>query len=225
MTETIQLRPPLQPAVSPGPATISGARHDRPARKSSASAPGLRPPRLAGLPAASTGRRRSLPHRHGLPRRHHRPSSRSPTGSSAAPDRNLASRHRRPRSRCCPDVDQHGPAGNGLRRPSPGCTAPDCADGVDRATYAPRPHGMHAYYQRLRPAQWPPDQPTIWTSDPQAGTSSRHRPSVDGQPYHDPHQKVPRSRVHLDWNKVTRAGLNPSNSQSSPSHARRPVST
>ena len=51
-------------------------------------------------------------HRARLPRRHHRPRSRSPPGSPAARDWNLAIATGAPGPDVL-DVDQHGPAGNG----------------------------------------------------------------------------------------------------------------
>ena len=175
------------------PAGYPGARHDQPGPPPG---PRLRRPRLARLPLPARPEDPGHPAR--LPRRHHRPASRSPNGSPARRGWNLAIATGAPGPDVL-DVDQHGAAGNGFRALAR-LRAAGLLDGASGYVRTPS-GGLHAYFTGS--AQRNGHLPAHHLDFLSAGGYVLAPPSqVGGKPY----QRIRTLDGHggLDWQAVIR---------------------
>ena len=159
--------------------------------------PGLRRPRLAGL--ALPARAEDPRYRARLPRRHHRPASRSPCWFGQPPGLEPGHRHRRPRPRR-PGRRRPRPGRERVRRVPP---APRRRAAGRRGRLRPHPQRRPArLLHRLAPsatATWPA---TTWTSGPRR---LRPGPALPGRrPPLPAHRHGPAADGSLDWAAVTR---------------------
>ena len=120
--------------------------------------------RLAGVPCQTGQKIPATAAR--LPRRHHRPSGRSPRWFARHPDWNLAIATGAPGPDVL-DVDDHGPAGNGYAALQPASQRLGCS--TARAAYVPPPAAACTPTSPARTSATATCPPTTWTSGPAGG--------------------------------------------------------
>ena len=164
--------PPWPPSWPPKPPVVAtpppGACHDR--QPCPPPGPRLRRPRLAGIPLPA--RTENPRHQARIPRRHHRSSSRSPTGSTATPAGTWPSPPAPPDPTSWTSTST-GPPGTGSP-PWAGCAAPGCWT-ARPPTCAP-PAAACTPTSPAPPSATATCPRTTWTSARQAATSSPRPP-------------------------------------------------